>query len=170
MAEPAALIGDPREAPAVLLERPRDLGNVGACIRVAAAADAGDAKRRSLKDRAVVGLAPAQRLRGVRTADELAQLDACRGQHRHLVVLQGARPLGDQLHDTDHLAAVHDRECDGRPQAGAARGLHAPEVGRVLEVGVASEHAGLPDAPDQPGPVDNDQTEARVKEPLDRGA
>jgi TrmH family RNA methyltransferase len=33
------LLADPRPAPIVLLERPRDLGNLGACVRVAAAAD-----------------------------------------------------------------------------------------------------------------------------------
>jgi len=36
----AALLADGRAAPVVLLEDPRDLGNVGACIRVGAAADA----------------------------------------------------------------------------------------------------------------------------------
>ncbi|HEY1690266.1 MAG TPA: TrmH family RNA methyltransferase [Solirubrobacteraceae bacterium] len=36
----AALLADPRRAPIVLLEEPRDLNNVGACIRVAAAAEA----------------------------------------------------------------------------------------------------------------------------------
>jgi len=36
----AALLADGRAAPVVLLEDPRDLGNVGACIRVSAAADA----------------------------------------------------------------------------------------------------------------------------------
>ncbi len=35
----AALLADPRPAPVVLLEQPRDLGNVGACVRVSAAAD-----------------------------------------------------------------------------------------------------------------------------------
>jgi TrmH family RNA methyltransferase len=35
----AALLAQPRPAPIVLLERPRDLGNLGACVRVAAAAD-----------------------------------------------------------------------------------------------------------------------------------
>jgi RNA methyltransferase, TrmH family len=35
----AALLADPRPAPVVLLEEPRDLGNIGACVRVAAAAD-----------------------------------------------------------------------------------------------------------------------------------
>lgn len=39
--EPAAMLADSRAAPIVLLEDPRDLGNMGACVRVAAAADAG---------------------------------------------------------------------------------------------------------------------------------
>jgi TrmH family RNA methyltransferase len=36
----AAVIADPRAAPLVLLDDPRDLGNLGAAVRVAAAADA----------------------------------------------------------------------------------------------------------------------------------
>jgi RNA methyltransferase, TrmH family len=36
----AAVLADPRAAPIVVLEDPRNLGNLGACIRVAAAADA----------------------------------------------------------------------------------------------------------------------------------
>lgn len=36
----AALLADPRPAPLVLLEDPRTMGNMGACVRVAAAADA----------------------------------------------------------------------------------------------------------------------------------
>lgn len=35
-----AVLADPREAPLVLLEDPRTMGNMGACVRVAAAADA----------------------------------------------------------------------------------------------------------------------------------
>ncbi|HWD11641.1 MAG TPA: TrmH family RNA methyltransferase [Solirubrobacteraceae bacterium] len=38
--DPAAMLAAPRSAPIVLLEDPRDLGNIGACVRVAAAADA----------------------------------------------------------------------------------------------------------------------------------
>jgi TrmH family RNA methyltransferase len=38
--DPGTVLADPREAPVVLLEDPRDLGNMGACVRVAAAADA----------------------------------------------------------------------------------------------------------------------------------
>jgi len=35
-----ALLADPRPAPLILLEDPRTMGNMGACVRVAAAADA----------------------------------------------------------------------------------------------------------------------------------
>jgi RNA methyltransferase, TrmH family len=38
--DPIAVLGERRAAPVVLLEDPRDLGNMGACVRVAAAADA----------------------------------------------------------------------------------------------------------------------------------
>jgi RNA methyltransferase, TrmH family len=39
--DPAAALGDDRAGPVVLLEDPRDLGNIGACVRVAAGAGAG---------------------------------------------------------------------------------------------------------------------------------
>ena len=35
-----AILGDPRPAPVVLLEEPRNMGNMGACVRVAAAGEA----------------------------------------------------------------------------------------------------------------------------------
>ncbi len=38
--DPTAVLADSREAPVVLLEQPRTMGNMGACVRVAAAADA----------------------------------------------------------------------------------------------------------------------------------
>jgi TrmH family RNA methyltransferase len=38
--DPAAVLADARPAPVILLEDPRDLGNMGACVRVSAAADA----------------------------------------------------------------------------------------------------------------------------------
>jgi TrmH family RNA methyltransferase len=38
--DPLAALSDPRPAPLVLLEDPRTMGNMGACVRVAAAADA----------------------------------------------------------------------------------------------------------------------------------
>ncbi len=37
--DPAVVLADARPAPVILLEDPRDLGNMGACVRVAAAAD-----------------------------------------------------------------------------------------------------------------------------------
>jgi len=37
--DPAAVLADQRPLPVILLEDPRDLGNMGACVRVAAAAD-----------------------------------------------------------------------------------------------------------------------------------
>jgi TrmH family RNA methyltransferase len=37
--DPDAVLADARAAPVVVLEDPRDLGNLGACVRVAAAAD-----------------------------------------------------------------------------------------------------------------------------------
>ncbi|HEU4392674.1 MAG TPA: TrmH family RNA methyltransferase [Solirubrobacterales bacterium] len=36
----AAVLADPRPAPVVLLEQPKNMGNIGACVRVAAAAGA----------------------------------------------------------------------------------------------------------------------------------
>jgi RNA methyltransferase, TrmH family len=39
--DPGQVLADPREVPVILLEDPRDLGNMGACVRVAAAADVG---------------------------------------------------------------------------------------------------------------------------------
>jgi RNA methyltransferase, TrmH family len=38
--DPDTVLADPRQAPLVLLEDPRTMGNMGACVRVAAAADA----------------------------------------------------------------------------------------------------------------------------------
>jgi len=39
-ADVEAVLADPRPAPVVLLEQPRNMGNMGACVRVAAGADA----------------------------------------------------------------------------------------------------------------------------------
>ncbi len=39
--DPTSVLADRRAAPVVLLEDPRDLGNMGACVRVAAGADVG---------------------------------------------------------------------------------------------------------------------------------
>jgi RNA methyltransferase, TrmH family len=39
LVDPAEVLADARQAPVILLEDPRDLGNMGACVRVAAAGD-----------------------------------------------------------------------------------------------------------------------------------
>lgn len=49
-ADPRAVLADPREAPVVLLEDPRHFGNLGAVIRVAAAADAAGVLTTGLQD------------------------------------------------------------------------------------------------------------------------
>jgi len=40
LVQPGEVLASPHDAPVILLEDPRDLGNMGACVRVAAAADA----------------------------------------------------------------------------------------------------------------------------------
>ena len=88
------------------------------------AADAGDPDRGALEDRPVVGLAAAQRLGGLRAADELADLAAGGRQHRDQVVLDPAR-LADSISITPVTTpllrtgnAIADRSC-ARSASGA---------------------------------------------------
>lgn len=77
----AAVLADSRPAPIVLLEDPRDLGNMGACVRVAAAADAAAVLTTGDHDpwhpdalRGAAGLhfaLPVARLEGLSTLDAL---------------------------------------------------------------------------------------------------
>jgi TrmH family RNA methyltransferase len=95
-----AALADPRDAPVVLLENPRDLGNLGACIRVAAAADAASVVTSGTHDpwhpdalRGSAGLHFA--LPVARAAGAAADLDADAREHgRELVALD---PDGDEL-------------------------------------------------------------------------
>jgi TrmH family RNA methyltransferase len=84
--DPDAVLADPRPAPVVLLEDPRHLGNLGACVRVAAAAGAAGVLVTGGLDpwhpdalRGSAGLhfaLPVHRLRAVRTGDRpLVALD-----------------------------------------------------------------------------------------------
>jgi RNA methyltransferase, TrmH family len=98
----AALLVDARPAPIVLLEQPRNLGNLGACVRVAAAADIAGVLTTGIHDpwdptalRGSAGLhyaLPVAHLGG----DTLAQLGGARregasaGMH---TVGEGTRPL-----------------------------------------------------------------------------
>jgi TrmH family RNA methyltransferase len=97
-----ALLADARPAPVVLLEGPRDLGNIGACVRVAAAADAAGVLTTGTHDpwdpaalRGSAGLhyaLPVARL----GKDALERVSAAggRGERRPLVALDpGGEPL-----------------------------------------------------------------------------
>ena len=95
----AAVLADTRPAPVVLLEDPRDLGNMGACVRVAAAADVAGVLSTGSHDpwhpdalRGAAGLhyaVPVTRLAG------LAELD---GRDRPLVAMD---PDGDPLEPSE---------------------------------------------------------------------
>jgi RNA methyltransferase, TrmH family len=104
----AALLAEERAAPVVLLEDPRDLGNLGACVRVAAAADIAGVLSTGSHDpwspdalRGGAGLQfalPVARLDSVAMLDGLAAPDgpasALGGPHRALLALD---PSGEAL-------------------------------------------------------------------------
>jgi TrmH family RNA methyltransferase len=80
--DPDAVLADRRPAPVVLLEDPRDLGNLGACVRVAAAADVAGVLTTGSHDpwhpdalRGSAGLHYALPVARVRTLDTLDALD-----------------------------------------------------------------------------------------------
>jgi TrmH family RNA methyltransferase len=80
--DPDAVLADRRPAPVVLLEDPRDLGNMGACVRVAAAADVAGVLTTGSHDpwhpdalRGSAGLHYALPVARVRTLDALDALD-----------------------------------------------------------------------------------------------
>ncbi len=133
----------------IVLEHSEE-GRVG-FDQVALAADPDDADRRPLEDGPVVRLASPQRLRGVRAADELPDLDADCGQHGDLVVLDLARVLGQQLDDSDHGAAVHHWERDHGLEAGRARHVEIRIVGPARQVFDGRHDARLPDPAKQSG-------------------
>jgi len=91
----AALLADPRPSPVILLEDPRDLGNMGACVRVAAAADGGGVLSTGSHDPwhpdALRGAAGLHYALPVRRLERLEELD---GLDRPLLALD---PEGDPL-------------------------------------------------------------------------
>jgi TrmH family RNA methyltransferase len=97
--DPAAVLADERAAPVVLLEDPRDLGNLGACVRVAAAADAAGVLSTGSHDPwspdALRGGAGLQFALPVARLDGVAALDAgALGTRRPLLALDpGGEPL-----------------------------------------------------------------------------
>lgn len=88
----AAVLGGPRVEPLVLLEDPRTMGNMGACVRVAAAADAGGVLTTGANDPwhpdALRGAA------GLHFALPVARVDALPASERPLVAID---PDGEDL-------------------------------------------------------------------------
>jgi TrmH family RNA methyltransferase len=110
--DPATILGDERAAPVVLLEDPRDLGNLGACVRVAAAADAAGVLSTGSHDPwspdALRGGAGLQFALPVARLDGLALLDG-RGSPERAAAARGGRgrallaldPSGESLHPSE---------------------------------------------------------------------
>jgi TrmH family RNA methyltransferase len=103
--DPDVLLADARPAPIVLLEAPRDLGNIGACVRVAAAADVAGVLTTGVHDpwdpaalRGSAGLhfaLPVAQLEGSEDAlGRLSSPDSAHGDRRPLVALA---PDGEPL-------------------------------------------------------------------------
>jgi RNA methyltransferase, TrmH family len=97
--EIGAVLADSRPAPVVVLEDPRDLGNMGACVRVSAAADAAGVLTTGSHDpwhpdalRGAAGLHYAV------PVARLADLEALRSSERPLLALD---PLGEPLEPTE---------------------------------------------------------------------
>jgi TrmH family RNA methyltransferase len=91
----AAVLADARADPVVLLEDPRDLGNLGACVRVAAAADVAGVLSTGSHDPwapdALRGAAGLHFALPVARVAELAQLQA--GGRRLLALDPGGEPI-----------------------------------------------------------------------------
>jgi TrmH family RNA methyltransferase len=105
--DPGALLLAPRRAPMVLLEDPRDLGNLGACVRVAAAAAAAAVLSTGSHDPwhpdAVRGGAGLQFAQPVARLGELAQLERREGPL--LAVDPQGEPLDPPALDPSSLLA-----------------------------------------------------------------
>jgi RNA methyltransferase, TrmH family len=100
--DPAAVLADQQPAPVVLLEDPRDLGNMGACVRVAAAADiAGVLTTGSHDPWHPDALRGAAGLHYAVPVSRLAPLEALEALDRPLLALD---PAGDPL-DPSELPA-----------------------------------------------------------------
>jgi len=97
--DPAAVLADSRAAPVVLLEDPRDLGNMGACVRVAAAADIAGVLTTGSHDPwhpdALRGAAGLHYAVGV---SRLERLDTLVGRDRPLLAVD---PTGDPLEPSE---------------------------------------------------------------------
>jgi len=97
--DPATMLDDTRASPVVLLEDPRDLGNMGACVRVAAAADIAGVLTTGSHDPwhpdALRGAAGLHYAVGV---SRLERLDTLVGRDRPLLAVD---PTGDPLEPSE---------------------------------------------------------------------
>jgi TrmH family RNA methyltransferase len=103
----AAILASERPGPIVLLEDPRDLGNMGACVRVAAAADAAGVLSTGSHDPwAPDALRGAAGLHFALGVARLEQLDALSGSGRKLLALDpDGEPLQPHLLPADAVLA-----------------------------------------------------------------
>lgn len=93
------LLADPREAPIVLLEDPRTMGNMGACVRVAAAADAAGVLTTGGNDPwHPDALRGAAGLHFALPVGSIEEVEGLTGQGRSLVAVD---PDGEDLHPRD---------------------------------------------------------------------
>jgi TrmH family RNA methyltransferase len=131
--DPAAVLADRRPSPVVLLEDPRDLGNMGACVRVAAAADiAGVLTTGSHDPWHPDALRGAAGLHYAVAVSRLERLQALEGLDRPLLAVD---PDGDPL-DPSELP----------PRAVLAFGTERHGLSRELTA-LADAHLGIPMRP-----------------------
>ncbi len=119
----AAVLGGDRAAPVVLLEEPRTMGNMGACVRVAAAADAAAVLTTGSNDpwhpEALRGAA------GLHFALPVAQVEELPRGDRPLVAIDPeGEPLGEGELDPALGSRLRHRAL--RAQRGAARARRRP--------------------------------------------
>ena len=129
------MLADPRPAPVVLLEQPKNMGNIGACIRVAAAADAAAVLTTGENDPwypdAVRGAA------GLHFALPVAAIEALPASDRPLLAID---PEGEELRPGAAAAARRARLRHRAPRASATSCSSAPTpaIAIPMRAGVSS--------------------------------
>ncbi len=131
---PVQMLDDPDPAPVVLLENPRNLLNIGAAIRVSAAAGAAGVLTTVPQDpwnpAAVIAAT------GLQYAIPVARIDSLPACHRPLVVIDpGGEPLRNGLLPSDAILAF-GAEREGLSQGLMARAAHCVSI--PMSPGVSS--------------------------------
>ena len=133
-ASPAQVLDNPAEAPVVLLENPRNLLNIGAAIRVAAAAGAAGVLATGPQDpwhpAAVIAAT------GLQYAISVARADALPPWSRSLVVIDpGGQPLRQGMLPP-HAVLAFGAEREGLSRELMARASHCVSI--PMSAGVSS--------------------------------